>query len=142
MINKIKNLPLMTKVLYILTFLLFIIWVLPTVNGYFSNVSKYEQSKQELESISSKYGIATTTEKFTEEAFKHQAESLFSSVEVQALNSKTYKIKISMKQEDLKKFHTMLETLALKYYVQVDKRLEFKTEGDDIIYANFTLKAL
>lgn len=142
MINKIKNLPLMTKVLYVITFLLFIIWVLPTVNGYFSNVSKYEQSKKELEGISSKYGLAVNTEKFTAEAFKNQTESLFSTVEVQALNSKTYKIKINMKQEDLKKFHTMLETLALKYYVQIEDNLEFKTEENDVIHASFKLKAL
>jgi hypothetical protein len=140
--NKIKNLPLMTKILYVITFLLFVIWVLPTVNSYFSNVSKYEQSKQELETISSKYGMAINTQKFTENAFKNETKPLFSNVDVQILNNKMYKIKIRMKQEDMTKFHTLLETLALKYYVQIEDSLEFKTEENNVIQASFKLKAL
>lgn len=140
--NKIKNLPLMTKILYIITLLISIIWVLPTVNSYFSNMSQYEQSKQELSTISSKYGLAIDTQKFSKEAFKDQTEPLFSKVDIQELNNKAYKVNISMKQEELKKFHTMIETLALKYYVKIEKDLAFTTQENDIIEANFTLNTL
>jgi len=140
--SKLKKIPLMTKILYIITLLIFILWVIPTVNAYFSNTSKYEESKQELQNISTKYGLSMNTQKFTKEAFNKQVEPLFTSVDVEQVNSKTHEIKIAMKQEDLETFHTLLETLALKYYVEIQNSLSFSTQEDDSIQAKFTLKSL
>jgi len=141
MIDKIKSLPTMTKVLYVITFLLFIVWVLPTANSYFSNLSKYNTNMEEIKSISSKYGINKNAQKFSKESFKQNYQSLFTKIEVQELGNKLYLIHIEMKKEDLNKFHSFIETLALKYYVQLEENLEFITK-DSAINVSFKLKAL
>ncbi|HHD75569.1 MAG TPA: hypothetical protein ENK95_01940 [Campylobacterales bacterium] len=141
MINKIKNLPTMTKVLYVITFLLFIAWVLPTANRYFSNLNKYQTDLQEIENISSKYDIDTPVQKFSKENFKQTYQVLFTKIEIQDLGDKLYLVDIEMKKEDLNKFHSFLETLALKYYVQIEEGLAFTTK-ENAINVRFKLKAL
>jgi len=141
MIDKIKSLPTMTKILYLITLLLFIVWVLPTANRYFSNLNQYNKNIEEIKSIASKYDISTETQKFSKENFKQNHQPLFTKIEVQELGNKLYLIHIELKQEDLKKFHAFIETLALKYYVQLEENLEFITK-DDIINVSFKLRAL
>ncbi|CAA6804648.1 MAG: Unknown protein, partial [uncultured Sulfurovum sp.] len=88
-----------------------------------------------------KHGINEKPRKFSEALFKKDTELLFSKVTTQPLEEKQYIINIQMKKEDLKKFHTFLDTLSLKYYVQINDDLEFTTE-DEIVNAKITLETL
>ena len=140
MLKTIKSLSLMTKLLYIVAFILFVVWVIPKISTYYSNVNIYEKNIQELQSISSKYGITSKAQKFSETIFKQDTELLFSKVKTKSLGDNTYEIHITMKKEDLKSFHTFIQTISLRYYVEIKNNLEFKTE-DKIINVKMTLKA-
>ena len=141
MLEKFKNTSLITKLLYLFAIILFVAWVLPKMSSYYSNVNKYQQSTQELENMSSKHNIANNTQDFSEVLFKKDTELLFSKVEVNAISDKNYIADITMKKEDLKKFHTFVETISLKYYVQVNNDLEFVAE-DETVNVKMNLEAL
>jgi hypothetical protein len=132
MLEKIKSSSLMTKLLYIFAFILFAVWVLPKISSYYTNVNSYQQSIQELESISSKHGLSIKTQKFSESSFKQTIELLFSKVEIKNLDEELYAVHITMKKEDLKSFHTFIETLSLRYYVEIKDDIEFKTEAETV----------
>ena len=140
MLASIKNSSLLTKILYLFAFILFVAWVIPTISSYYTNVNSYEKSIKELKSISSKHGLSTETQKFSESSFKQQTELLFSKVDITNLGGQLYEIHITMKKEDLKSFHTFIETISLRYYVEIKDDLEFTTE-DETIKVKMTLKA-
>ena len=140
MLKTIKNSSLMTKLLYITALILFVVWLIPKISAYYKNVNIYEKNIQELQSISSKHGITTKVQKFSETVFKQDTELLFSKVTIKNLGEKRYEAIITMKKEDLKSFHTFIETLALRYYVEIQNDLEFKKE-DEIINVTMRLTA-
>jgi len=140
MLEKLKNLSIMTKLLYLLAFLVFVAWVIPTISTYYNNVNTYEKGIQELKSISSKHELSTETQKFSKTLFKKNSELLFSKVEITDLDEKTYEVTITTKKEDLKNFHTFVETISLRYYVEIKNHIEFKTE-DETVKVKMTLKA-
>ncbi|CAA6827479.1 MAG: Unknown protein, partial [uncultured Sulfurovum sp.] len=113
MLEKFKNTSLVTKLLYLLALILFVAWVIPQMSSYYSSVNSYEQHLQELRNTSSKHGINEKPRKFSEALFKKDTELLFSKVTTQPLEEKQYIINIQLKKEDLKKFHTFLDTLSL-----------------------------
>ncbi|CAA6811251.1 MAG: Unknown protein [uncultured Sulfurovum sp.] len=141
MLEKFKNISLITKLLYLFAIILFVAWVIPKMSSYYSNVNKYQQSTQELQNISSKHNIANNTQDFSEILFKKDTELLFSKVEINSLGEKKYIVDITMRKEDLKKFHTFVETISLKYYVQVNNDLEFVT-NDEIVNVKMNLEVL
>ncbi len=141
MLSKFTSLSIITKLLYLLALLLFIVWVIPQMSNYYTNVNKYEQNKQKIDALSLKYGLSSEAQIFTEQAFKTNSELLFSKVDIIHLHDKTYVAHIQMKKDKLDTFHTFLESLSLKYYVQIKDTLEFTTE-DEIITIKMTLEAL
>jgi len=132
MVEKFKNTSIVTKILYILALILFFAWVIPSMVSYYSNVNKYEKSVNEIEKISSKYALTSEAKPFTVEAFKESAKVLFSKVDINPLSTNRYEVSIKMKREDIKSFHTFVETLSLRYLVQIDGALEFKANDEDI----------
>jgi thiamine monophosphate kinase len=114
--------------------------VIPTINSYYTKLSNYENNIEELKNISSKHGLSIETQKFSESSFKQSSKLLFSKVDIKNLGGELYAVYITIKKEDLKSFHTFIETISLHYYVQIKGDLEFKTE-DDIINVKMTLKA-
>lgn len=140
MLEKLKNLSMMTKLLYLAAFILFIAWVMPLMNVYYSSVNTYKKGVQEIKNISSKHGVSTSTQKFSENSFKQSSKSLFSKIDIKNLGDKLYEIHITMKKEDLKDFHTFIETISLRYYVEIKNDLEFETK-DEIINVKMTVKA-
>ena len=140
MLNKLKNLSIMTKLLYLFAFILFIVWIIPMMNTYYANVNAYEKNMKEIKMVSEKYGISTHAKKFSETSFTQDTELLFSKVSLKNMGDSLYEVNIRMKKEDLKSFHTFIETLSLRYYVEIKNKLEFKTEDEEVT-VKFTLKA-
>ena len=130
MFKSIKKLPIITKLLYLLTLIIFIIWVIPSIILYMTNLNNYETRTQALNNVSSKYAITAQTKKFSEANFKEDNKLLFSQVEIKKLDEKSYRIDINMKKENLKSFKKFLETLSLRYYLKVSKPLEFKIKNE------------
>jgi predicted PurR-regulated permease PerM len=140
MLETIKSASLMTKLLYLFTFLLFVVWLLPQISTYYTNVNNYQKNIQDLENISSKYGLSNKTQEFSESIFKQNTELLFSNVEIKSLSEKIYEIHITMKKEDLKSFHTFIKTISLRYYVEIKDALKFTTE-EETVKVKMTVKA-
>jgi len=132
MVEKFKNTSIVTKILYILALILFFAWVIPSMVNYYSNVNKYEKSVKEIEKISSKYALTSEAKPFTIDAFKESTKVLFSKVDVNPISTNRYEVSIKMKREDIKSFHTFVETLSLRYLVQIEGALEFEANDDDI----------
>ena len=132
MLNTIKSSSLFTKLLYITAFVLFIVWILPTISGYYTAVNNYKESVKELESFSTQHGVSAETQKFSESAFKYNTELLFSKVEIKNLGAKLYKVNIKMKKEDLKSFHAFIESIALRYYVEIKDAIQFTSQEENI----------
>lgn len=141
MLTKFKNLSLMTKLLYLFTLIVLAVWVIPQMTTYYSNVEKYKKNIQELENISTTHGLNLNTKKFSKELFKQDNQVLFSKVNVENIDDKTYIVNIAIKKENLKNFHTFIETISLKYYVKIEDALEFKTQ-DEVINVTMILKEL
>jgi len=140
MIKTLKKLPLVTKLIYLLTLVLFISWVIPTIFSYMSDLNEYKERTQTFNNISSRYAITTESKIFSEVNFKADTKALFSQVSVKELGEKNYKINIKMKQENLKSFKSFLETLSLRYYVKVTQPLEFNVK-DEMINLTMTVQA-
>ena len=141
MLENLKNQSMVTKILYLLALLLFIVWVIPTMFSYYSNMEHYQESKQEIAQLLSKYRIDGETQPFTKELFQQTTERMFDKVVVKKLDSNRYHIDIEMKREDLKNFHNFIDTLSLRYYVQIDGELKFKAK-DDTVHASFIVSKL
>lgn len=140
MLETIKDSSFMTKLLYIFAFLIFVAWVIPKISTYYTNVNNYKKSIKEIEDISSKHGLSSKTQKFSETIFKQNSELIFSNIDIKNLAEKTYEVQITIKKEDLKNFHTFIETISLRYYVVIKDALEFTTE-EEVIKIKMTLKA-
>ena len=141
MIEAIKNTSLLTKILYFLALILFIIWVIPTIFSYYTNVNSYEKSLNELKETSSKYELSTKAETFSEDSFKQYAQPLFKTVNITTHGEKLYTIDIAMKKEELKNFYTFIETLALRYHIKITDDIELKAD-DAIIHSKVTIKSI
>ena len=141
MLENFKNQSIVTKVLYLLAILLFILWVIPSMVSYYSDIEHYKGSKQEISKLSSKYGVDSQTQLFSKELFQKNTEKIFEKVIVQNLDEKRYSIEIEMKREDLKNFHNFIDTLSLRYYVQIEGELKFKAK-DDTVHASFIISKL
>jgi len=140
MSEKIKNLSTITKLFFLFALLLFITWVIPAISSYYGNVNSYEKSDKELKTLALKYDITTKTEKFSDANFKKYATSLFSKVLLKNLGNKQYEILITMKEEDLSRLRTFIETLSLRYYVKLKDNLEI-TRKDKVITVKMQLIA-
>ena len=141
MLENLKNQSMVTKVLYLLALLLFILWVIPSMVSYYSDMEHYKGSQREISKLASKYGVNSNTQLFTKKLFEKNTEKIFENVTVTKLDEKRYIIQIEMKREDLKNFHNFIDTLSLRYYIQIDGELKFEAK-DDVVDASFTVSKL
>ena len=141
MLENLKNTSLITKILYLFAVVLFLVWVIPSMVGYYSQVNEYQSDLKKIEQSASKYGLENNTKKFNIEQFKQEAGLIFDDVKVKAVSDKKYKVTIKMKKEDIKKFHVFLEKISLRFYVQVVGALEFNSKEKEV-EVNMTLLTL
>ena len=127
MLEKFKSTSIVTKILYLLAIVLFLVWVVPSMVNYYSTVSEYEKSRDEIQQVSKKYSIKEEAVPFTVDAFKERTERLFSKVTVTPLDMNKHSVSIQMKREDIAKFHTFIDTLTLTYLVEIEGDLKFES---------------
>ena len=141
MLESLKNQSMVTKVVYLLALLLFILWVIPSMVSYYSDMENYKGSQQEIAKLSSKYSVDVDTKVFSKELFQENTEKIFKKVTVEKLDKKQYIINIIMKKEELKNFHNFIDTLSLRYYVQIEGQLKFNAK-DDVVNISFVISKL
>lgn len=141
MLETLKKIPLITKLVYLLTIIILIAWVIPTALTYISNMDGYKQSNEEFKKASSKYAITAPTQAFSRKIFMEETKPLFSKVDIKELGEKKYEVHIQIKKEDLKKLKGFIETISLRYYVEIIQPLELDAQ-EEIINLKMRLKAL
>lgn len=136
-----KNLSLMSKVLFLFSLVVLFVWVIPSMINYYENVQKYELKVKELQQISSKYGIEEEAQPFTVEGFKKDTTSLSSTVDIVSPEAKVYNLTMQIDKDKIANFNSFLETLSLRYLVQIDGVLQFE-EKDKVLEVKMTFREL
>jgi hypothetical protein len=142
MLAGLKQLPLVSKILFVISLIILFVWVIPTMVNYFKNVQAQEQQVTSLQKNFSKYGIATKdTKKFNKESFIQDALNYVSKASVESLDDKSYTVKLEVDKGKISDFNKFLETLSLHYLIKItspikfdekDKYLEVKTTIQEI----------
>ena len=141
MLEKLKNISIVSKILFVIALGLFVFWVVPMITNYYSNVSKYEKKVEHINSMMSQYNVHSEAKIFNIEEFKKEIKSLFIDIEVENIVNDGYKVNIILNQNDINSFNNYLEKLSLKYLVAIEDALEFE-EKDEKLVATLNLKAL
>ena len=142
MLAGLKQLSLVSKIIFIISLIILFAWVIPTMVNYFKNVQTQEQQVVELQKNSSKYGIsAGNTKKFNEESFIQDALNSVSKASVKSLDDKSYALKVEVEKGKIGDFNKFLESLSLRYLVKVTSPITFK-EQDKHIEVTMTIQEI
>jgi len=121
---------------------LLFIWVVPKIFNYYQNSKNYDNKKNELKEMYSRYNILDKAEKFSLKAFKKDAESIFSDVRVEEKEDNEYVVVLQIEKNRIKEINSFIETLSLHYLVQIkDSELKFE-DKNQMIELKFILEEL
>ncbi|SFV58336.1 hypothetical protein MNB_SV-14-1400 [hydrothermal vent metagenome] len=130
------------KLLFIGSLVLLFIWVVPKIFNYYQNSKNYDNKKNELKEMYSRYNILDKAEKFSLKAFKKDAESIFSDVRVEEKEDNEYVVVLQIEKNRIKEINSFIETLSLHYLVQIkDSELKFE-DKNQMIELKFILEEL
>jgi hypothetical protein len=142
MLAGLKQLPLVSKIIFIISLVILFAWVIPTMVNYFKNVQDQEQQVLELQKNFSKYGIKSEdTKVFNKENFIQDALDYVSKASVDSLDDKSYSLKLEVDKGKIGDFNKFLETLSLRYLIKVTSPLKFE-EKDKYIEVKTTIQEL
>ncbi|NEW60902.1 hypothetical protein GSY74_06360 [Sulfurovum sp. bin170] len=121
----IKTLSPITKIWFIISLLVLLLWVIPNVVSYYKNQKLYAKKVVQIEKLDKRensFGIKN----FHSEVFKSDAEEYFDKVDVISSSDNSYKVTILFAKESLPKFHTFLKNISLNYRVSVENSIVYK----------------
>jgi len=130
------------KLLFIVSLVLLFVWVVPKILNHYQNIKSYDIKKNELEETYRKYNIVDKAQKFSLEAFKKEAESIFSDVRLKSKEGNEYSVTIQVNKNKIEKINSFIESLSLRYLVKV-KNSELKFEDkNQVVEVQFILEEL
>ena len=141
MLASLKQLPLVSKILFALSLVILLAWVIPTMVNYLKNVKAQEEQIIQLTKSSSKYGITENAKNFNRDSFIEDALKNVSEASVKFLGDKSYAIEFEVEKDKINNFNTFLETLSLRYLVKIVSPITFK-EKDKHIEIKMTIQEL
>jgi archaellum component FlaF (FlaF/FlaG flagellin family) len=142
MLKGLKQLPLVSKIIFIISLIILFVWVIPTMVNYFKNVQVEEQQVSELQKNSSKYGISIDdTKKFDKESFIQDTLNNVSKASVESLDDKSHAIILEVDKDKIGNFNKYLETLSLRYLVKITSPITFK-EKDKFIEVKMSIQEI
>jgi len=141
MLAGLKQLPLVSKILFALSLVILLAWVIPTMVNYLKNVKAQEEQIIQLKKSSSKYGITENAKNFNKDSFIEDALKNVSKASVKFLDDKSYAIELEVEKDKINNFNTFLETLSLRYLVKIVSPITFK-EQDKLIEIKMTIQEL
>jgi hypothetical protein len=142
MLSGFKQLPLVSKIIFSISLIILFAWVIPTMVNYFKNVQLQEAKIVELEKVASKYNVSIKdTKRFNKESLIQYALNNVSNASIQALDNKSYLLKLELDKDKLENFNRFLETLSLHYFLKVNTPLTFK-EKDKQIEVTMTIQEI
>jgi hypothetical protein len=132
----------MSKILFVLSVVVLLVWVIPNMIEYYSNVKSYETKETQLKSMALSQGIQEDAKLFDKAQFLEETKKVFETVSVEPLEDGTYEVSIVVNTAEMDKFHKFLKAISLRYKVRVDNNLMYETEADKTLKAKFTLRTL
>ncbi len=141
MLKGLKELPLISKILFGISLVILFVWVIPSMVNYFKNVQKQELKVSELQKSASKYGIAGSAKPFDKEHFIQEMLKSVSKTTVEFTGDKSYDVNIEIEKDKIDNFNALLETLSLQYLVEITSPLEFE-EKDKLIEVKMSIREL
>jgi len=141
MLAGLKQLPLVSKILFILSLVILLAWVIPIMVNYLKNVKAQEEQISQLTKSSLKYAITVDAKNFNEESFTQDALKYVSKASVKSLDDKSYAIQLEVDKDKINDFNTFLETLSLRYLVKIISPITFK-EQEKLIEIKMTIQEL
>jgi hypothetical protein len=142
MLAGLKQLPLVSKIIFVISLVILFAWVIPSMVHYFKSVQAQEEQATELQANFSKYGIASgNTKKFNKESFIQDVLNRVGKASVEPLGDKSYTLKLEVDKDKISDFNTFLETLSLRYLVKITSPIIFK-ERDKHIEVTMTIEEI
>ena len=126
MINRLKTISPMTKVWFVVSLLVLILWVIPNMVSYYKNQKLYNQKTIELKELDHRENSNIEAKPFHSEVFKTDAEEKFEKVEVVSTLDDSYKVTIVFPKESLLIFLDFLKNISLNYKVAVDNSILYE----------------
>ena len=134
----IKTLSPITKIWFVISLLVLLIWVIPNMVSYYKNQKLYSQKTLQIEQLD-KRESRLDAKNFHSEVFRADAEQYFDKVEVVSAPENSYKVTILFSKEALPKFHLFLKDISLNYKVSIEDNIIYK-EVNKSINADIVVK--
>ena len=126
MINRLKEISPMTKVWFVVSLLVLILWVIPNMVSFYKNQKLYGQKTAQLRELDHRENSNIDAKPFHSEVFKTDAEEIFDKVEVVSTVDDSYKVTILFPKESLAVFLNFLKSISLNYKVSVDDKILYE----------------
>ena len=141
MLTGLKQLSLVSKILFIISLIILFVWVIPTMVNYFKTIQAQERQVTELQKSFSKYGIIEDAKKFNKESFVQDALKYVSKASIELLEENSYVIKLEVEKDKIANFSTFLETVSLRYLIEITSPVTFK-EKEKLIEVKMSIREL
>lgn len=139
MIKTFKSVSPLVKISFLISLLLLLIWVIPSMVSYYKNQKLYGKKIDELAALDQRVGAQLDAKPFHSEVFKLDAEESFDHVNVTSIDNNAYQVIIQMDTGKLSNFYTYLKNLSLNYAVSVEDKIVF-TENNSSLIVTMILK--
>jgi hypothetical protein len=126
-----KTLSPITKVWFVISLLVLLLWVVPNMVSYYKSQKIYNQKVSQIEKIDKREN-RLDIKNFHSEVFKLDAKKYFNKVEVVSTPNDSYNVTILFAKEALPKFHTFLKDISLNYRVSIEDSLVYEDVNKSI----------
>jgi len=131
--NKLKSIAPMTKLWFVISLLVLLVWVIPTMVSYYKNQKNYYQKVELLNSLDHRAGAQLEAKPFHSEVFRQDAENYFDKVEVTSIENDAYEVLIELDKSKMNTFHTFLKDVSLNYAISVRDEISYEEKNDKMI---------
>ncbi len=130
--KKLKTISPMTKILFVVSLLVLLLWVIPTMVSFYKKEKTYNSKVQKLTVLDKREGTRVEAKAFHVGMFKKDAERYFSSVEVNSIDNNAYAVEIVMEKSQISTFNAFLKKISLEYLIGIEDNLIFKDVNDSM----------
>ena len=122
----------MTKIWFVVSLLVLLLWVIPTMVSYYKNQKIYNQKVELLNKLDHREGAQLEARPFHSEVFRLDAENYFDKVEVTSVANDKYEVLLHLNKVKLDTFYDFLKNLSLNYAVSIDDNLIYEDHNDSL----------
>jgi hypothetical protein len=130
--KKLKTISLMTKIWFVVSLLILLLWVIPTMVSFYKKQKIYDAKVEELKVLDKRDAVHSETKPFHAGMFKKDAERYFSSVAVDSIANNEYEVEIVMDKSKISTFNSFLKKISLDYAISIEDTLLFKEINDSM----------